>query len=81
MAYGPRVVSKRVPVDPNDKSAFTINIPQGAKTIIKQAVDEYKQTNDMGPDEVALLEKFLAKRRQKNASKQRRALPYADLDL
>ena len=59
MSYGPRVVSKRVPVDPNDKSAFTINIPQGAKTIIKQAVEEYKQTNSMSADEVGLLEKFL----------------------
>ena len=60
LSYGPRVVSKRVPVDPNDKSAFTINIPQGAKSIIKQAVEEYKQTNDMGADEVGLLDRFLA---------------------
>jgi hypothetical protein len=60
MAYGPRVVSKRAPIDPNDKSAFTINIPQGAKSIIKQAVDEYKQTNTMGADEVALLDRFLS---------------------
>ena len=52
MAYGPRVVSKRAPIDPNDKSAFTINIPQGAKSIIKQAVEEYKQSNQMGSDEV-----------------------------
>ena len=36
MAYGPRVISRRAPIDPNDKSAFTINIPQGAKSIIKQ---------------------------------------------
>ena len=42
LSYGPRVVSKRVPIDPNDKSAFTINIPQGAKSIIKQAVDELR---------------------------------------
>jgi myosin heavy subunit len=60
LAYGPRVVSKRAPIDPNDKSAFTINIPQGAKSIIKQAIEEYKQTNAMGADEVGLLERFLA---------------------
>ena len=60
MSYGPRVVSKRVPIDPNDKSAFTINIPQGAKSIIKQAVEEYKQTNTMAQDEVGLLDRFLA---------------------
>lgn len=59
MAYGPRVVTKRQPVDPNDKSAFTINVPQGAKSIIKQAVDEYKQTNTMSRDELELLEKFM----------------------
>jgi len=60
LAYGPRVVSKRAPIDANDKSAFTINIPQGAKSIIKQAVEEYKQTNNMAADEVNLLERFLA---------------------
>ena len=59
LSYGPRVVSKRAPIDPNDKSAFTINIPQGAKSIIKQAVEEYKQTNAMGQDEVGLLDRFL----------------------
>ena len=60
LAYGPRVVSKRAPIDPNDKSAFTINIPQGAKSIIKQAVEEYKQTNNMAQDEISLLDRFLA---------------------
>jgi len=60
LGYGPRVVSKRAPIDPNDKSAFSINIPQGAKSIIKQAVEEYKQTNTMGADEIALLERFIA---------------------
>jgi len=60
LSYGPRVVSKRAPIDPNDKSAFTINIPQGAKSIIKQAVEEYKQTNNMAADEVSLLDRFLA---------------------
>jgi len=60
LAYGPRVVSKRAPIDPNDKSAFTINIPQGAKSIIKQAIEEYKQTNDMAQDEIGLLDRFLA---------------------
>ena len=28
MGYGPRVVSKIHPVDPNDASSFSINIPQ-----------------------------------------------------
>ena len=28
MAYGPRVVSKMLPIDPNDTSSFSINIPQ-----------------------------------------------------
>ena len=37
MPYGPRVVAKRQPLDPHDKSPFTINVPQGAKSIIKQA--------------------------------------------
>ena len=59
MGYGPRVVSKRAPVDPGDKSAFTINIPQGARSIIKQAIEEYKGSNDMGQDELGLLERFI----------------------
>lgn len=28
MGYGPRVVSKTLPIDPNDTSSFAINIPQ-----------------------------------------------------
>ena len=28
MSYGPRVVSKTLPIDPNDTSSFAINIPQ-----------------------------------------------------
>jgi len=60
LAYGPRVVSKGVPFDPNDQSSFTISIPQGAKLFIKQAVDEYKLTNQVADGELALLDKFLA---------------------
>ena len=28
LGYGPRVVSKTLPIDPNDTSSFSINIPQ-----------------------------------------------------
>lgn len=60
MGYGPRVVSKTLPIDPNDTSSFSINIPMGAKAIIKQAVEEYKQTNALGGAELSLLDKLLA---------------------
>ena len=60
MAYGPRVVSKTMPIDPQDTSSFSINIPQGAKAIIKQAVEEYKQTNALGSVELSLLDKLLS---------------------
>jgi len=59
LGYGARVVSRRAPMDPNDKSAFTIHIPQGAKTIIKQAIEEYKQANQVGSAEIALIDRFL----------------------
>ena len=35
------------------------HLPQGAKAIIKQAVEEYKQTNALGGGELALLDKLL----------------------
>ena len=38
---------------------WTNNIPQGAKSIIKQAIEEYKGSNDMGQDELGLLERFI----------------------
>jgi hypothetical protein len=35
-------------------------LPQGAKAIIKKAVEEYKQTNALGSTELALLDKLLS---------------------
>ena len=34
MGYGPRVVSKTLPIDPNDTSSFAINIPQVLHAIL-----------------------------------------------
>ena len=60
LSYGPRVMTKRVPIDPHDPSHFTIGIPQGAKAILKQAVEEYKAVSTAGERELALLDRFLA---------------------
>lgn len=59
MNYASRLISRHTPIDIHDKSTFSINIPANAKSLFKAAVDEYKQTNDMDQNEVALLDLFL----------------------
>ena len=49
------------PCTPNPHPlTLTLTLTQGAKAIIKQAVEEYKQTNALGGGELALLDKLLA---------------------
>ena len=41
LGYGPRVVSKTLPIDPNDTSSFSINIPQVYYTIRTHSLPAY----------------------------------------